>query len=456
MFNQNDRLIGRTVQMDELEKIYASRSLELVTVSGPSGCGKTALIREFCRNKRAVLFTASRTNGAINLSAFSKAISKAMYKGLRSLVRFSSMSEAFLFLKRMSEKDRLIIVIDSYDRLMDSDDTAASTIREIIQHDLGNANMMIVLAGPERTMSEQRFGLEPRRIILGNLSFSEVRSAFGNSFSADDIMKIYAATGGCPEYLRHFDSRRSLKDNMDAAFLRPDSPLLNGPMDRFASMVRNTEQYECILSALSNGPMQMKEIVEASGVSPSSACSTYLSALIDLGVVEKRLPYGESSTRKGVYRICDHALMFWFRFIHENMSLIEYRYGDDLYDLTIGKDDSYPVPVFREVCLQAIAENPAYFDLHMSRSGEWWGDAGSIDIVAADLLTTMFCDCRYRDSPVGMSVLDALVSKSASVRTIGARRYALFSKAGFTDELQAYAEKHPDVVLVSFEDICRF
>jgi hypothetical protein len=91
-----------------------------------------------------------------------------------------------------------------------------------------------------------------------------------------------------------------------------------------------------------------------------------------------------------------------------------------------------------------------------SRYGEWWGDAGHIDIVASDLLTTMFCDCRYRDSPVGKSVLDSLVSKSQSIRTIGTRRYALFSKSDFTKELRDHAERNPGITLVSLRDICRF
>ncbi|MBO6084228.1 MAG: hypothetical protein J6O90_04020, partial [Candidatus Methanomethylophilaceae archaeon] len=85
-----------------------------------------------------------------------------------------------------------------------------------------------------------------------------------------------------------------------------------------------------------------------------------------------------------------------------------------------------------------------------------WGESGNIDIIAGDLLTTMFCDCRYRDSPVGLSVLENLKEKSRAVRTIGVRRYALFSKEGFAKDLTDYARRHSDVTLVSLRDICGF
>lgn len=455
MIYLNDRFIGRANETKVLEDAYASRSLELVTVSGSSGCGKTALIREFSRNKRAVLFTATRTNGSLNLLAFSKAVSKALYKGLRSLVSFTSFTDAFVFLKRMSEKERLIIVIDSYDILVESDESIPGTINNLLYHELRNANMMIVLSGPEKFMERQKFSTKTQNIILGNLSFSDVKAVF-SGYSDEDVLRVYAATGGYPEYVRYFNPEKPLRENIDEIYLHPESPLLNEPIRRFAAMVRNTGQYSCILSALSDGPKQMGEIVEISGVSPSSACSTYISSLIDLGIVEKKLPYGKQSQRKAHYCISDLALRFWFRFIQENRSVIEYRYEDNLYEPIMGKDGSYLARVFRDVCVQFITENGAYFDIHTNGCREWWDDTDRIDIVATDLLTTMFCDCFYRSSIIGMNELNSLMEKSERVKTIGARRYALFSKSGFTEELTAYSEKHQEITLVTLEEICRF
>ena len=53
-------------------------------------------------------------------------------------------------------------------------------------------------------------------------------------------------------------------------------------------------------------------------------------------------------------------------------------------------------------------------------------------------------------------VLEGLKKKSASIRTIGARKYAVFSKEGFAKDLTDYARRHSDVTLVSLRDICSF
>lgn len=453
MQDQDIGFIGRSEELKALEDAYQSHSFELVTVIGPAGSGKTALLREFCRNKRAVLFTASRTNQAMNLAAFSKAASKAMYRGLRSLVSFNSVPEAFLFMKRLSANGRLIVVVDGYDALRDAVPGADKDLKNLFEHDLEGTDLMVVLSG--RSVIDPGIA-DHRSIRLERLPFSVLRDVFLDSYDDSDLVRLYAITGGNPGYIRMIDRNRTVNQNVDSMFFSPDSPLYKGPLNDLMTGVRSSEKYECILSVLSDGPKQMGEIVDASGVSPSSACSTYISTLMDLGLVKKSLPYGEKASRKGVYSISDPSLLFWFRFVHGNRSLIDYRYSEDLYGIIVGEDDGYLPAVFREVCLQFILENPAYFDMTATRTGEWWGEKGHIDIVAGDLLTTMFCDCRYRDSPVGLSVLEGLKDKAKSIRTIGSKRYAVFSKEGFAKDLLDYAKRHSDVTLVSLRDICGF
>ena len=164
--------VGRAEELRALEDAYQSHSFELVTVTGPAGSGKTALLREFCKNKRAVLFTASRTNQAMNLAAFSKAVSKAMYRGLRSLVDFGSVQEAFLFMKRMSANSHLIVVVDDYDALRDAVPSADKDLKELFEHDMGDTHIMVVLSG--------RSAIDPgipehRSIRLERLPFSVLR-----------------------------------------------------------------------------------------------------------------------------------------------------------------------------------------------------------------------------------------------------------------------------------------
>ena len=59
--------------------------------------------------------------------------------------------------------------------------------------------------------------------------------------------------------------------------------------------------------------------------------SKYLSVLIDLHLIERRVPVTEKNpvkSRKGIYLLCDPYFRFWFRFIFDKSQYIE----RELYD----------------------------------------------------------------------------------------------------------------------------
>lgn len=454
MIYQNDRFVGREPELDCLEDIYSSDSFELVAVTGPSGSGKTALVREFCRDRRAILFTASDTDRESNLSAFSRAVSKAMYRGLRSLVDFNSVEEALAFLRKLSERERLIVVLDSYDRLMGSNDAFSSGVCRVLSKTIRGGNIMVILTGSE-AIRDQQFGVNLKSIELGRMRFSDVRGICPG-YSERDMVLLYGVTGGNPSALKYIDPGKTLKDNIDSMYLHSDSPLFKGIPERFSALVRNPSQYYRILHALESGQIQLGEIVQRSGVTPSAACSTYLVSLMDLGVVEKKHPFGAMASRRSVYSIIDSSLAFWLKFISVNRSIIEFRYDDDIYNPIMADVDEFFAPVFTDICRQFISENGKYFDIAPLHYGEWWDGDDHIDIIVGDILTTMFCDCVFDDAPVDLRRLKYLISKADSINVIGARRYALFSRAGFTDQVVDHAEKHPEVTLVSLREICRY
>lgn len=445
--------------MSVLEKCYSSKEFEFVTVTGRHGSGKTALLRRFCNGKKAIMFSAIKSDARNNLDAFSHAVSRSLYKEVRNLVTFKSMDSALEFIHKLAEKGRQIVVIDNYDDLVGSMDGFPELIRTYLQHIFPMRNIMFILAGSKELMGKQVFGREPVSIELDNLSFSEVRDSFG-TFGDTDLMTLYGFTGGDPSILRHVDPDASMSDNIDSICLSPDGVMLDLPLRRLMSNVRSPEAYCSLLSAISDGPTPMKEVVSRSSVGPSAACSTYLSNLVDIGIVEKETPFHDRGSRKGMYRICDIPTAFWIRFIQGYQSLIEYGGGDGLYERLVAKGlEPYLQQVFREVCVSFIRENPSLFDIEPFNFGSWWGsgDSGTefVDIVveSADRMTTMFCDCRYRDSPVGVSVLRELERKSENVNVFGRRTYALFSKRGFTAELNKISDEE-DVFLFDLSDIC--
>ncbi|MGN1045232.1 MAG: ATP-binding protein [Candidatus Methanomethylophilaceae archaeon] len=455
MIYQNDTFFGREPELSVLEKCYGSEGFGLVTVSGQSGIGKTALLRRFCSGKRAVMFSAMRADASANLNALSRAVSKSLYRDVRDLVRFNSMDSALEFIYKMSEKGRLIFVIDNYDDLAASLGSSSEMVRAYLTHIFPRHDIMLILAG---SGGFDLSGMKHTSIELDRLTFSEVCESFPG-YRGEDLVALYGVTGGYPSVLRMFDGSRSIRENVDRLFLMPDSPLYEQVPRRLTDRVRTPETYISLLSAICDGPTSMKEITSSTAVGPASACSTYLASLIDIGIVTKENPFHEPNSRKGMYRITDDPLRFWVRFIYGNRSLIDFRGDEDLYAKVVQKDlGAFLVQTFRDICVQFIGCNPASFDIHPLEIGSWRTSAAdsaeSIDIVvgSGDHMSTMFCSCRYGGRPMGIDAYNTLVRRSKNVKVLGRRTYALFSSVGFTDAMVRTAEKD-GVYLTDLSDL---
>lgn len=446
---------GRDREIGRLEALYSTPGFVIASVEGPRGCGKTSLMREFCRGRRAVPFTAVAGGRDRNLAALSTAVSKSMYKGLRSLVRFSSFQDAAGFVSKLSEKGRIVLVVDGYDRFSEDDDPVAEAVRSGA---FRGSDVMLVLVGSTGCTAGRRYGTALNTIGLGPLRFSEVVQAFP-FLSPEDAVGVYAVTGGEPSMISSMDVRSGVQRGIDRLLLSPDGAWYRDPLSR--TSLRGSDAYVAILSSIESGMLRMGDIVERSGIGSAAACSTYLSSLVREGVAERLSPYGEPDSRRSMYRIRDPAARLWYSFVEGNQSIIDYRAEDDLYGpLASAGMDALVRSAFRSICVQFIEGNHAFFDMAPGEIGMWWGSDGRrsmdrIDIVVEsdDRSQTLFCDCRYRDSAVGLSVLDELEEKSTRVRAPGKRRYALFSKGGFTPELEACADER-DATLVSLKDIC--
>ncbi len=87
--------------------------------------------------------------------------------------------------------------------------------------------------------------------------------------------------------------------------------------------------YTSILDAIASGAPTPRQISDRSGVAPSSV-GRYPQTLESLGIVERRIPFGEKPirSRKGLYRIRDPFHAFWYRFVSPYTGAIETASGE--------------------------------------------------------------------------------------------------------------------------------
>jgi len=151
---------------------------------------------------------------------------------------------------------------------------------------------------------------------------------------------------------------------------------------------------------------------------------------------------------------------FWYRFIPSNMSSIATGLSDIVYDKAIAPQlSNYMGQIFEQICAQYLMKENAKLSLPFvfGRIGRWWGNnpdkkrQEEIDILAVDDENAIFGECKWRNEPCGLRILNELIEKSDLFKQYICKHYMLFSKSGFTREVEETATRMGNVGLVDLK-----
>ena len=161
-------------------------------------------------------------------------------------------------------------------------------------------------------------------------------------------------------------------------------------------------------------------------------------------------------SKKGLYRIKDNFINFWFQFVYPNRSYIEMGHTDFVMArLEKNFIDNHVSFAYEQICQDKLWELSAEGKLPgvLERVGRWWDNTHEIDVAgiseADDLL--VLGECKFWAGPVGINILAQLEQKAEFVDWHKDTRqtvYILFSINGFSVDLQAVASARHDVILV--------
>ena len=458
--------VGRQRELKALERLYASDKFEFNVIYGRRRVGKTTLINEFCKDKKTIYFTGVESSSVQNLNNFSKSITEYTGYG-NSELTFSSFQTALEYVFRLSENDRIILVIDEYPYVARAESSLASTLQLLIDRHREHSKLMLILCGSSMSYMEDHvlaykaplYGRRTAQMKLLPFDFKETCS-YLPKMSDEEKAMVYGIVGGTPQYLLQINDSLSIEDNIKNTFLNTTSFLFEEPVNLLKQEVREPATYMAIISAIANGASRMSEIAGKTGENTGS-CSMYLKNLENLGIVQKETPYGEKSSRKTIYSISDNMFRFWYRFVLENTSIISRGAVELAYRRIEPFLSEYMGKVFEEICSQYLWEQllSGNSPVEFSSLGRWWGTDPSaraqteIDIMAEqDRDTALFAECKWTNEKVDTHVLETLVYRS-SLFSYTNVYYYLFSKAGFTKGCTEKADKMGNVFLISFSEM---
>ncbi len=115
-------------------------------------------------------------------------------------------------------------------------------------------------------------------------------------------------------------------------------------------------------------------------------------------------------------------------------------------------------PEFERLCQRALRS--LYPEETITDVGQWWYQDHEIDVVGLTTRSTLIAgECKFQTSPVGYETLGMLEGHVEELRWSpadgGERRceYALFSRSGFTDAVEAAREDRDDLRLFNCADV---
>ena len=452
--------VGRHQELEQLNQAYQENDFQFTVIYGRRRIGKTSLINEFLKDKKAIYYVALEENAEDNLKRFSDAISIFKNTDQGGKEKFANFEECFKEITRLAQKQRVILVIDEFPYLAKAYPTISSMLQSYIDHEFKETNLFLILCGSSMSFMERQvlgyqsplYGRRTLALKLEPFKLSEAHEMLPK-LSKEDAFIINTVCGGVPQYLSYMSDSMSVADNIKKNFLSKSGRLFDEPNNLLQQELRDPTNYNSIINAIASGASKHSKIAQSAHLQ-TGPLTTYLNNLIDLGIVEKKLPVTEQKKSKSkniVYRICDGMFRFWYTFVGKQTDLIE-RGLTDLAWVKVQKGLSdFMGPEFEKYSQdfmwsqeikEKIVPNPF---IHL---GNWWGtdkrthQQVELDIVgfSDDERDGYFGECKWKNEPISRSVLEKLITNS-EIFKYPIKHYYLFSKSGFTDSCQELAEK---------------
>lgn len=313
---------------------------KVLLLSGPKGCGKTTLVLNFTRKVDRFYFSFAGLDDCMALRQFCKRTMEFL-----KTESISSWPEAFSALLR----HRPIVIFDDIAAVASNKDfwTAFNNF-----WNNKGANRLFLYMIAEKPVKLPLLQCPAVRLEMGWCTISDLFKA-QPGLSHEDILRLYAVTGGIPELVNTYDARLSFEENL-WVMLQPGSPFLRFCPEYLSSCFRCTEVYEHLLYAMAKGHHRIGEIAAFTGFT-SNKCDKYIKTMIECGIVTCRQIPDKNNKVKTHYDLANGYFTLWYRYIYLNRDLLLCGQPDSLKPKMLEFIDKTLVTiVYREACLRFL------------------------------------------------------------------------------------------------------
>ena len=441
--------IGRRKELEILNNEYQKEKASFTIIYGRRRVGKTTLISEYIKDKPSIFYYATESSLENQLRQFGSQILKFLNKPHLSNHSFDSFEKAFLFFADYIGEQKIVLVIDEYQKLTKLDRGFSSLLQKLWDTSLCQSNVHLILCGSVMSLMQKEvlsydsplYGRRTSNIHLKPMRFNHI-AQFVKGVPKLTQMNIYASFGTVPKYLELYDSRRSFWSNVENQILDKNSYLYPEVKFLLKDEISQPVTYFTILEIMSRGETKIGKIGGKLGV-PASHLSRYMQRLCDLDILEKQIPVSDKvpeKSKQGQYRIKDNFIKFWMHYVFMNQSYLEIgNVRHVLEQIKKSFNQTFVSFAFEEYAKEQILEDPDTFLGFKPRTvGRWWNNYEEIDLIAIGEKKAAFIECKWQNRKADYTVYSDLVRKSRLVNLDPnlEKVFVLFSKSGFSNGMR--------------------
>ncbi|MCR4922689.1 MAG: ArsR family transcriptional regulator [Lachnospiraceae bacterium] len=446
----------RTVEYNYLKGFYNRSDNQIVVTYGGKYSGIDSFIQDLISEKDYFYYKARACSMNEQISLWRSELKEDLPKNTDLGYGYLGILTAMVNQKT----EKRIIIIDEFQNIIKYSDNFMDCLIRVANDKWNNQPILFILATSsvywvENTMVEKmgKAAYEINGLLkINDLNFLNLVRYF-QKYKLKSNVEVYSILGGHRDLWNYWDDDKSVSENICSKILKKGSFFYEYGCHILPEELREPNVYNTILSTLAQGNEKLNDIYKHTGYSRAKI-SVYLKNLIALNLVEKVDSYdtqGRENAKKGIYRICDPFVDFWFYFVFSRLSKLAVSTPEKFYNKYISSElKNYTSRYFKDVCAEYLELMNKMGQLRYSyvKSGSWAGKVGNIDIIAQDKDGhTLVGQCNWEKSRMTYEDYEWLVFcvKQAKLK---AEDYYLFSANDFDERLKTEAENSENIYLI--------
>lgn len=467
--------IGRKAELKFLQNKYTEDGGQLIVLYGRRRVGKTETLREFCKDKPHIFFSCTQTTDRVQLRNFSSRMLKENIPARNYISEFADWEKAFRSVLDLPYGDqKKLLVIDEFPYMCRGNKSIPSILQNLWDAELRDSNVMIILCGSAMSFIEKELLAEKKPLYgratgiykMKEMGFHDAAKFFPDYSDRDKVLS-YAVLGGIPHYLRQWNPKLSVGENVKQNILTKGCILYSEVDFLLHQELRETPIYNSIIEAVALGSTKLNDISQKSLVEDTSKTSVYLKNLIELGIVEREFSVDaktkeQANSGRGTYRLTDNFFRFWYAFGFANFSQLEDGDVDGVYEYVVKPAlHEFASFAFEDICREFVREMQKKNELpfRYAKMGRWFGKTTvrdekasgglrttetEIDLLAISQDATKYLvgECKFKGVPFSYAEYLDTLAKLSPQKNHAEFYYALFSESGFDSKIVDHAAEN--------------